>query len=117
MKNKLRDVMETLDFDELIKMKDDMENGGVHLKNLVDKEIKKNEQMHEQYCSVCSNSIHPEDINNFTLVFGPESFRKKATFCAIDCLQYFLENLKKVRNTQDCISIKEKCEQKATNQI
>lgn len=117
MKNKLRDVMDTLDFDELIKMRNDIDQGSIHLRKLIDTEIKKNEQMHEQYCSVCSNSIHPEDTNNFTLVFGPESFRKKATFCAIDCLQYFLENLKNVRTTPDCSSIKEKCEQKVTNQI
>ena len=107
MKNKLRDVVNTLDFDELIKMRNDIDGGSIHLKNLVDQEIKKNEQVHEQHCCVCSNSIHPEDTNNFTLVFGPESFRKKATFCAIDCLQYFLENMKKTKNMQDCECIKE----------
>ena len=101
MKNKMRDVVSTLDYNELVKMRDDMENGGIHLKNLVEREIKNQEQKHEQYCSVCANSIDPEDTNNFTLVFGPESFRKKATFCAIDCLQYFLGNLKKIKTEQD----------------
>ena len=107
MKNKLRDVMDTLDFDELIKMKNDIDTGSIHLKNLIDNQIEKKEKVHEQHCCVCSNSIHPEDTNNFTLVFGPKSFRKKATFCAIDCLQYFLENIKKEKNTQDCEYIKE----------
>ena len=97
MKNKLRDVVETLEFDELVKMKADLEHGAVHLKKLVDAEIKRNEKTHEGVCSVCSSDVHPENTSSFTLLFGPDSFKKKATFCAMDCLEYFLNDIKKIK--------------------
>jgi len=97
MKSKFRDIVDTLDLSELTKIKDDLNKGGIHLKRLIEQQIKKSENMHEKYCSICSNMINPEDTNNFTLIFGPESFKKKATFCAIDCLQYFLKNIQDIR--------------------
>lgn len=94
MKHRIKDVVPSLDFSELMKIRKDLDSGAIHLRKLIDEEIRNKEKTHEQLCSVCSNKIHPEDSNNFTLVFGPESFRKKATFCAIDCLQYFLKNIR-----------------------
>ena len=98
MKYRLKDVVGTLDFSELQKISNDLDKGGIHLKKLVKDEIKKNEKLHDKHCSVCANKIHPEDMNNYTLVFGPESFKKKASFCAIDCMEYFLHNLKKIKS-------------------
>ena len=92
---RVRDIVPGLDHDELMKIKKDLDAGGVHLKKLVDKEIDKKEKEHEVYCSTCLGKIDPSNPNTYTLIFGPHDFRKKATFCGMDCLQYFLENLRK----------------------
>lgn len=97
MKYLVRNVMDSLEYDELLKIKKDLEAGGVHLRNLVNQKIKKYQKEHEKVCSVCSNDIDPESTENYTLVFGPESFKKKASFCAIDCLEYFISDLKKIK--------------------
>lgn len=97
MKYRLREVIDSLEFDELVKMKKDVEQGGFHLKQFLDKKIKEQEKKHEQYCSNCSAELKPESTNNFTLVFGPDDFRKKASFCGLDCLEYFLKELKHIK--------------------
>lgn len=91
---RLRDVVHALDYDELVRMKRDIDKGSVHLSKLISEKIKDIEKQHENNCSVCTAKINPESINNYTLIFGPDDFRKKATFCAIDCLEYFISNLK-----------------------
>jgi hypothetical protein len=97
MKYKLRELIDSLDFDELVKMKKDVEAGGFHLKRFLDSKIKEKETHHEQYCATCSTELSPGSTNNFTLVFGPEDFRKKASFCGIDCLEYFIQELKQMK--------------------
>ncbi len=93
----VRDALKALDHDELVKLRNDLNQGGIHLKNLVDHHIKMIEKEHEAFCTTCMSPIDLDDTNTFTLVFGPEDFRKKATFCAIDCLEYFLAGLKESR--------------------
>ena len=97
MKYRLRDVIDSLEFDELIKMKKDLEYGGHHLKTFVDIKIDEEKRKHSLVCSVCTNQIKPESTNNYTLTFGPESFLKKASFCGIDCLENFIDDLKKIK--------------------
>jgi hypothetical protein len=97
---KLKEVIENFEYNELIKIQKDIENGGIHIKRLIDTEIKKKHAEHEKFCAVCQKRIDPEDINNFTLVFGPDSFKKKASFCALDCMEYFMANIKKIREVQ-----------------
>jgi len=96
-KYKLRDVIENLDHEELIKMKKDIDAGGLHMKKFLQQKIKENEHKHDQYCVVCVSKIDPYKTSNYTLVFGPSDFKKKATFCALDCLKYFLQNLEQIK--------------------
>jgi hypothetical protein len=35
------------------------------------------------------------------LIFGPKDFRKKASFCALDCLEYFIEKIKKEKKAKE----------------
>jgi len=93
----VKEIVNALDYDELLKIKKDLNSGGIHLKNLVEKKITEYQKEHAQACSVCSNELNPESTENYTLIFGPESFRKKATFCALDCLEYFLKDLKDIK--------------------
>lgn len=94
MKKKLRDIMEYVDYDDLLKMKEDLTMGGIHLFQLVDQQIEQEKMKHAFSCCICNAKIEGESVNNFTLLFGPEYIKRRATFCAIDCLEYFINNLK-----------------------
>ena len=100
MKYRLKEIIDSLEFDELVRMKKDLEAGGFHLKKFLDIKIKDEERKHEQYCSTCSAELKPNSTNNFTIVFGPEDFRKKESFCGIDCLEYFLKELKQIKKVK-----------------
>ncbi len=97
MKYKIRELIDKVDLDDLQKMKKDISNGGFHITNLIDNEIKTQENKHKKTCSTCSINIDQYSTNNYTLIFGPSDFSKKATFCGIDCMEYFLNNIKKVK--------------------
>ena len=75
-KYRLRDVMDSLDHDELLKIKKDLDAGGLHLKRFVHEKIKENERKHETYCAVCASKLDPYSTSTFTLVFGPADFKK-----------------------------------------
>ena len=96
-KYRLRDFIDKIDQAELSRIKKDLEAGGIHLKKFIDQKIKENEKKHEQYCSVCSSPIDPASTDTYTLIFGPSDFKKKATFCAMDCLKYFLKNMEEMK--------------------
>ena len=88
--NRLAKLIEGLDEADLKLIKKDLEIGNV------DRLIKKKlEEMQEKdfnkTCPVCQASLEGE---GFTLIFGPKDLRKKATFCATDCLEYFLTKIK-----------------------
>jgi hypothetical protein len=98
MQYRLRDMIESLDYGDLLKLKRDIDGGSYHLKKLLKEKIKEAEKQHAKVCSVCSNEIDPCNVNSFTLIFGPHDFKKKATFCALDCLEYFLSKLKHIKS-------------------
>jgi len=99
MKNNIhfRDAVEKLDYDELVKIKNDLETGSKHIRRLVDTKIKEKKNRHETYCTYCNSEINPDSVQNYTLLFGPEDFKKKATFCGLDCLKAFLRDLEVMR--------------------
>jgi hypothetical protein len=96
MKTRLRELINTLEYDELVRMKNDLSKGGDAIRILVDNRIKEEYKKHDTFCTTCSNRVEPEGNTTFTIMFGPESSKKKATFCAMDCLEYFMSELKKV---------------------
>ena len=100
MKHKLREIIDSLETDELLKMRRDIEAGGFHLKRFIDVKIKDQQKKHEKYCTTCSSELDPNNTNNFTLIFGPDDFRKKASFCGLDCLGYFLKELKQIKKVR-----------------
>ncbi len=97
MEYSVRNFIDALEYNELVKIKKDLSAGGINLKNVVEQNIRAHQKEHQASCAVCSNEISPESTENYTLLFGPESFKKKATFCALDCLGYFLSNLKGIK--------------------
>lgn len=94
MLNKFKDFINHLDLYELQRLKNTILNNSVKITELIDKEIKKYEFEKSSYCAVCGTRIEKEDYN-YTLIFGPEDFKKKASFCEKDCMEYFMNNISK----------------------
>lgn len=92
---RLREVMELLEFEELVRMRDDLCKGGDSLRILVDNRIKDEIKKMNEFCAVCAAKIEPESSTRFSLDIGPEGMKRRASFCAVDCLQYFLGEAKK----------------------
>lgn len=101
MKKKLRDVIDYVEYDDLLKMKEDLTMGGIHLFRLIDDQIQQEQMKHDVVCCICNANVDKESMNNFTLLFGPEDLKRKASFCAVDCLEYFLNNLKDIKKEMD----------------
>ena len=100
-KKMVREVIEFLDYNELLKLRNDLQNGGLHLLRLVNGQIKDIENSHKQFCSTCEVQLDMNTSNNYTLVFGPHDFRKKASFCGVDCMEQFIQKLKDIRSYSD----------------
>lgn len=97
MSRRFEDVIEILDYNELMRFKGDLDSGAIILKRLLEEKIKKRLKEHEKICATCSNTLNFYKTNNYTLVFGPDDFKKKASFCGLDCLGYFIIKLKDMK--------------------
>ncbi len=106
MARRFEDVIEILDYNELMRFKVDLDSGAITVKRLLEEKIKKKLKEHERICATCSNNLNFYRSNNYTLVFGPDDFKKKASFCGLDCLEYFIIKLKdmKVKPKEDNVS-------------
>ncbi len=99
MNKRFEDVIEFLDYNELMRFKNDLDSGAITVKKLLEEKIKKKLKEHEKICATCSNDLNFYKSNNYTLVFGPDDFKKKASFCGLDCLEYFITKLKDLKST------------------
>ncbi|HLC67115.1 MAG TPA: hypothetical protein VJK52_05745 [Candidatus Nanoarchaeia archaeon] len=90
---KVEEVLGELSFNELIRLKKDLDNGAIEVRKVLQQRIRYREFLHEHHCHTCVAEIDPYSKHTFTMVFGSQDFRKKASFCALDCLQYFLRQL------------------------
>ncbi len=94
--NRLTRVVVEMDEQELRQIKKDLEEG--NFQRLINQKlIEKQEESTNKVCPVCHSPI--EDGNQ-TLVFGPAGLRKKASFCALDCLEFFISRLKDQKKLQ-----------------
>ena len=100
MKPKFKDVLDMIEPEELMKIKKDIEDyNGSHLKALVDSKLKiKVKTQNESVCSTCLGAVSPFAVNNYTLLFGPEDFKKKVNFCSVGCMDNFMKNMEKSRS-------------------
>jgi hypothetical protein len=97
--NKLTRLIEDLDEDDLRLLKRDLEAGNIE--KLINNKIR--EKRLADYNKVCPVCQSPIDEESLTLVFGPKGLRKKASFCAIDCLEYFIERIKRDRKESQTV--------------
>jgi hypothetical protein len=94
MKLRLRDILDSVDESDLAKMQADLAKGGVFLRKLVDDKVQQLEHQKRGSCVTCGQNLE-QKYKTYTLIFGPDDFRKKASFCEIDCLEYFMASLKR----------------------
>jgi hypothetical protein len=99
MEMRFKDLINNLDHDELLALRKDLQKGSIGIKKVIEEKIRDNERGRERYCAVCDKKL---DIYtaNYTLLFGPDDFKKRASFCAIDCLEYFTNYLKDLKNPE-----------------
>ncbi|RJQ17171.1 hypothetical protein C4573_03905 [Candidatus Woesearchaeota archaeon] len=67
-------------------------------KGTIQKILEQKTRVEEKTCAVCGQKIAKQ--HGYALEFGQSDLRKRAYFCAADCLQYFLDYLKKENLTQ-----------------
>ncbi len=101
MSRRFEDVMDILDYNELMRFKSDLDTGAVTIKKLLEEKVRKRLKEHEKICATCSNSLSLYRTSNYTLLFGPDDFKKKASFCGLDCLEYFLIKLKEMKRPKE----------------
>ena len=97
MPRRFEDVVDILDYDELMRFKGDVDSGAVAIKKLIEEKIRKKLKEHEKTCATCSGELKFYNSSNYTIVFGPDDFKKKASFCGLDCLEYFIIKLKDMK--------------------
>lgn len=91
--NRLAKLIESLSKEDLTLVKKDLKTGNIE--RLINKKIQEKKQADfNKVCPVCQTQIREGSL---TLTFGPNDLRKKASFCALDCLQYFLNRIKQER--------------------
>ena len=101
MSRRFEEIIDILDYNELMRFKNDLDSGAITLKKLLEDKIKKKLKEHEKVCATCSGELNFYKTNNYTLVFGPDDFKKKASFCGLDCLGYFIIKLKEMKSTKE----------------
>ncbi len=79
-------------FELNILLKDLEESGGKRTGELIRKRLRQMKREQQKICVTCGKVLEPED-HKYTLLIGPDNFLKRASFCAIDCLDYFLKHL------------------------
>ncbi len=93
MKKRFREVIDEISYEELVKMRKDLENGGSHLKDFISSRIRDIEREEVKVCATCGTPINPHLMDDFSLTFGRYDFKKRAYFCGLDCLNYFVAGL------------------------
>ena len=89
---KLRQGIASLNYNELKIMEKDLKKGAPVIKSLIKRRINQLETQDTGICAGCGSKEHLQ----FTLIFGPEDFKKKASFCAMDCLEHFILQLREL---------------------
>ncbi len=94
MRRKVSDVIGMLDYEELVDLQRDLFGGGSVIKQLVTSKIKEVNESQARTCATCGGTVNLSVNHEYTLIFGPKDLKKRATFCAVDCLEYFFVQLK-----------------------
>jgi len=95
-KKKFVDMLSSLEYEELVELQRDLFNGGSSTKQVVSNKLKEISSRESRMCGTCGNQVNLREANEFTLIFGTPDIKKRASFCALDCMDYFTSNLKRL---------------------
>jgi hypothetical protein len=96
MSKKVSDLIGSLSYEELVDLQRDLFAGGTGIKQIVTNKIKEVSESQIRVCATCGNTINLGQNHEYTLIFGPKDLKKRASFCAVDCLEYFFVQLKAI---------------------
>ncbi|AJF60953.1 TPA: hypothetical protein HA239_04680 [Candidatus Woesearchaeota archaeon] len=93
--NRLSNMISSMNYKDLKAIEKDLYEGNIArlLKARLEGFEKK---FPSNICATCG-TVH-EGEPRYALFFGPEDFRKKATFCGLDCLNFFVKKLETQHN-------------------
>lgn len=94
--NKLSKIIKNLPEKELLKIKRDLVSGNID--RIIEKKLFEinEEKYSEKQCPVCGGKITSE---SFIIEFGKPYIRRRAYFDGVDCLEYFVSNKIKQKQT------------------
>ena len=95
-KSRIKEIIERMGYEELLELQKKLNSGEFEyeVKDLVER---KKHLEQSKVCPVCNSKITEGSL---TLFFGPPDFRKRASFCALDCLEYFINQIKTSRREE-----------------
>ena len=88
--NKLATIINSMDYRDLKSLQRDLYEGNIG--NLIKKNIDKTDSISKRICPTCGTTLKKPP---YSLEFGREDFKKRAGFCGLDCLSFFVTNLNK----------------------
>jgi hypothetical protein len=99
-KKNLREALSALEYEELINLQKDLYSGGQGIRQLISNKIKEISTLESRNCATCGSLINLKVENEFTLIFGTAEVKKRASFCALDCMEYFTAGLKQLTSAK-----------------
>ncbi len=89
--NRLLTLIDSMNYKDLKALEKDLYEGNIG------KLIKKNLEQHEytlssKNCATCGTQLKEP---SYTLEFGRNDFKKRAVFCGLDCLSFFVAKLER----------------------
>ncbi|MBW3022708.1 hypothetical protein KY308_01225 [Candidatus Woesearchaeota archaeon] len=97
MKHKLKDSIKDFSFEELKFLENDLKNGEEIIKYALWERMQEISNS-EKFCATCFREL--KSIK-YSVTLGTK-FRKKVSFCEIDCMQYFISHLKDFEKEVEC---------------
>lgn len=96
MSTKVSELIGSLNYEELVELQRDLFGGGSSLRQMVSNKIKEVNESQTRICATCGSTINLGVNHEYTLIFGPKDLKKRASFCAVDCMEYFFVQLKAI---------------------
>lgn len=108
---RMKNLLQKMEDVELWHLKKDLHAEDSAMHDLIEEELRYRAQDHKKMCVACGNSLM--GTNQFTLLFGPEGLKKRASFCGLDCLDQFTQKLREHKYGQQEKTTESKLEERS----
>lgn len=94
--NKLAAIINSMNYNDLKAIEKDLYQGNIG--NLIKQNLEKIESVQpEKICATCGTSLKKPA---YVIEFGRDDFRRRASFCGLDCLNFFISNMNKEKKLE-----------------